>query len=320
MVTRHGTPRPDMPDLLSVSIIMPTEARPERAESLRRALESVRAQRGVRAAPIVVVNGRAADPALLAEIARSRDVELVRLETPDLPGALRAGRDHVRCPYFGELDDDDELLPGGLAVRAEAMQARSDVDAVVTRGYIDGQGRRELNVADLEAFQPDPLRALLDHNWLAPCAGLFRTATIGREYLADMPRYLEWTYLGLRIALDRRILFLNRPTWVYHADTPRSLSKTTDYVRQQPASLRRLLELPLPADVRRRLGQRLPSMLHGAAEAELQDGRQRAAWRWHLKSLTTAGGWRYALYTRRLLYAFCRSVTTVGRADGQTRP
>jgi glycosyltransferase involved in cell wall biosynthesis len=288
---------------------MPTEARSERAERLMQALASVCSQQGVRAIPIVVVNGPAADPALLAALARSSDVQLVRLEAASLPAALRAGRDRVRSPYFAELDDDDELLPGALAARVETMEAHPDVDVVVTRGYVDHQGRRELNVADLEGFQADPLRALLDHNWLAPCAGLFRTATIGTQYFADVPPYLEWTYLGLRFALERRILFLNRPTWVYRADTPRSLSKTPGYVLQQSASVDRLLALPLPRDVRRGFARRRGIALHEAAGLELDAGRPGAAWRWHLRSLAAAGGWRYTLYTRRLIYRLWRSAT-----------
>ncbi|HSB40613.1 MAG TPA: glycosyltransferase family A protein [Methylomirabilota bacterium] len=297
-----------MPDPVNVSVIMPTEARPERAELLRRALESVRSQQGVRAIPIVVVNGPAADPPLLADLARADDVQLVRLEAAGLPAALRAGRDRVRTPYFAELDDDDELLPGALRTRVEALEARPDVDVVVTRGYVDRQGHRELNVADLEAGQGDPLRSLLDHNWLAPCAALFRTATIGTEHFADVPPYLEWTYLGLRLAVERRILFLNQPTWIYRADTPHSLSKAPTYVLRQAASLDRLLALPLPRDVRRRLRRRRGMALHAAASLELRAGQPRAAWRWHLRSLAAAGGWRYTLYTRRLVYGLWQAV------------
>jgi glycosyltransferase involved in cell wall biosynthesis len=298
-----------MSDPVSVSVVMPTEARSDRAQLLRRALESVRSQQGVRAIPIVVVNGPGAEPALLADLTRADGVHLVRLEAAGLPAALRAGRDQVRTPYFAELDDDDELLPGALHTRVEALAARPDVDVVVTRGYIDRQGRRELNVADLEACQGDPLRALLDRNWLTPCAGLFRTATVGTEYFADVPPYLEWTYLGLRLSLERRILFLNEPTWVYRADTPGSLSKAPTYVLRQAASLDRLLALPLPADVRRRLRRRRGTALHTAASLELRAGRPRAAWRWHLRSLAAAGGWRYTLYTRRLVYGLWRAAT-----------
>lgn len=294
---------------VSVAVVMPTEARSDRADLLRRALESVLSQQGVRAIPIVVVNGAAAAAALLADLTRSPEVQLVRLEVADLPAALRAGRELVRSPYFAELDDDDELLPGGLAARVEAMETHPDVDVVVTRGYVDHHGRRELDFVNLEGFQADPLRSLLDHNWLAPCAGLFRTATIGPEYFADVPPYLEWTYLGLRFALERRILFLDHATWVYRADTPRSLSKKPGYVLQQPASLDRLLALPLPQDVRRGIARRRGIALHAAADLELNAGRARASWRWHLRSLAAAGGWRYALYTRRLLYAMVRSAT-----------
>lgn len=305
-----------MPDPVSVSVIMPTEARPERAESLRRALQSVLSQEGVRSSPIVVVNGQSAHPPLVDELARARDVRLIRLAAADLPDALRAGRDQVSAPYFAELDDDDELLPGALAMRVEALQARPDVDAVVTRGFLDQDSRREPNVADLEAAQSDPLRALLDHNWLTPCAGLFRSATIGPQYFANIPPYLEWTYIGLRLSLERRILFSNRLTWVYRADTTCSLSKSRNYLLLQPAALERLLALPLPPDARTRLEGRLCKALHAAAELELDAGNQRAAWRWHLRSLAARGGWRYALYTGRLAAALLRSPGARGRLCG----
>ncbi len=299
-----------MPDRESVSVIMPTEARSDRAQSLQRALESVLSQDGVCPIPILVVNGQEGQPALIDELGRRRDVRLVRLEGASLPKALRAGRDHVDTSYFAELDDDDELLPGSLATRVEAMRAHAEVDVVVTNGFLESHGRRELNVADLGAYQTDPLRALLRYNWLAPCAGLFRTATITPEFFVGIAPYLEWTYLGLRLSLERRILFVSRPTWVYHADTPRSLSKSRDYVLLQPAALRQLLALALPVDVKGELERRLREAYHANAHLELEAGNNRAAWRWHLKSLTGAGGWRQALYTRRLVYALCRAAVT----------
>jgi hypothetical protein len=230
-------------------------------------------------------------------------VQLIRLPAADLPAALRAARERVDSPYFAELDDDDELLPDALAARLEGIEASPPADAVVTRGYIDHAGRRTLNVPVLEGLESDALRSLLEHNWLAPCAGLFRTATIGREFFADIPPYLEWTYVGLRLALERRLRFLDRPTWVYRVGSPHALSQTPDYVLQEPASLDRLLGLPLPAAARRQLERRQLASLHAAAGLELRAGRVGAAWRWHLRSLAAGGGWRYALYTRYLLYA-----------------
>ena len=70
-----------------------------------------------------------------------------------------------------------------------------------------------------------------------------------------------------------------------------------------------LLALPLPRAVRRGFAQRRGNALHTAAGMELNAGRAREAWRWHLRSLAATGGWRYSLYTRRLLYAAFRSAT-----------
>jgi glycosyltransferase involved in cell wall biosynthesis len=295
-----------MPDRESVSVIMPTEAHRDRAESLRRALQSVLSQTGVRPLPIVVVNGPRGDPTLVAELERRPGVRVVRLAEAGLPAALVAGRALVDAPYFAELDDDDELLDGSLATRADALRAHPDVDVAVTSGFVESGGRREVNIVDFDGYHRDPLRALLRRNWLVPCAGLFRAATITGEFFGDIAPYLEWTYLQVRLALERRMLFIDRPTWVYRTDTPRSLSKSRQYVLQQPASLRRVLALALPADVRRQFEGRLCAALHAAAALELDAGNHAAAWRWHLRSLGPRGGLRHALYTRRLLYALCR--------------
>jgi len=53
----------------TVNVIMPTLARSARAPLLRRALASVAGQAGVRAVPIVVLNGAERDPGLVAELA-----------------------------------------------------------------------------------------------------------------------------------------------------------------------------------------------------------------------------------------------------------
>jgi len=250
--------------------------------------------------PIVVVNGPNCDPELLDALARRRNIRLVRRTEAGLGGAIAAGRELVDAPYFAELDDDDLLLPGALAARLERMDDDPSVDAVITSGYLRGNLGDVLNMANIAACADDPLRAAVDRMWLKPGAGLFRTASVPAAYFEAMPPYLEWTYLALRLALERRVAFLDAPTFVYSEDTPRSLSKSSEYVRRQPAAIRSLLRLPLPPDVRRAFWKRYVAALHGASVNGLGEGRKTEAWKWHLRTLLHLYGWRYVTYTRHL--------------------
>jgi glycosyltransferase involved in cell wall biosynthesis len=286
-----------------VSIIMPTLASRERAASLVRAIETAVSQQGARGIPLVVVNGDSGAPEVLEHLRRRGDIRLTFLEEANLPRALHAGRAMVDTPYFAVLDDDDELLPAALQTRVEVLDAASGADVVVTSGFVERSGRREINIGDFRRIQADPLRMLLVQHWLPPCAGLFRTRAVTTEFFEHIPRYREWTYLALRLALGLRISFAARPTFVHRLDTPGSLSKSKAYCLGGPPAIGRMLHLDLPTDVRAALRARLAGDLHGAATCELDDGNHGAAWRWHFKSLAQPSGWRYLPYARHLLMA-----------------
>jgi len=295
-----------------VSIIMPTMACRERAASLVCAIDTVVAQQGARGIPLVVVNGSSAAPEVLEHLRGRADIRLSTLDEASLPRALHAGRVMIDTPYFAVLDDDDELLPGALQNRLEALH-EAGADVVVTSGFLDGFGRRELNIADFHGIEADPLRMLLVRHWLPPCAGLFRTSTVTPEFFEAIPRYREWTYLALRFALRLKIRFAGGATFVYRTDTPDSLSKSRAYCLAGPPAIARMLELDLPADVRAALRVRLAGDLHSASSPELDDGNHRAAWAWHLKSLMQPSGWRYLPFARNLLLGSLSRLVTDGR-------
>jgi hypothetical protein len=298
-----------------VAIIMPTAAHPERARGLARAIGSVLSQVNARGVPLVVVNGMAASSEVLRLLRRRTDIRLAVLDDASLPHALEAGRAMVDTPYFGVLDDDDELLPYGLSTRLDAFAADPDADVIVTNGYLEGVGRRSMNIADFAAIQADPLRRLLEGNWLPPCAGLFRTNTVTPDFFVDIPRYREWTYLALCLARRRRIRFTARPTFVYRTDTPGSLSKSRAYALAGPTAIQRMLAIDLPTDVRAALRAHLAADLHSVSRLELADGHYGAAWSAHLRSLLQPPGWRYLRYTARLLAAtLFRAPLHVGRS------
>src|SRR5690606_12099107 len=134
---------------------------------------------------------------------------------------------------YAELDDDDELLPNALALRLDAM-ADGSIDVVVTNGLV-GNGARHVRAIDnMAEIAAAPLISLMSRCWLRPGSAMFRTEAVGSEYFQDIPPYLEWTYLALRLAVTRNIRFLDEPTFVYNAATHPSLSKSVDYVLRQP--------------------------------------------------------------------------------------
>jgi len=290
-------------DLHAVSVIIPTRALLERGALLRRAVESVLAQDGVRSVPVVVINGLRRDPALTRELRADRRLRVITLEQADLPAALRVGRDVVDSPFFAELDDDDVLLPGALAARVECLLAWPEYHTVVTNGFRRNSAGDTLHIPDTSVVERDPLRAILQRNWLLPGSWLCRTDAVGPSFFDGMPKFLECTYLALRFATSGRMKFLGRPTVVWSSDTPLSVSDSRDYVLGQVAGLRQLLKLELPPDIRAGYRARVSSACHANADMHFKEGALREAWGWHLRSLRESGGWRYLLFTRHLLRA-----------------
>jgi hypothetical protein len=252
----------------------------------------------------VVINGPDRDRTLVGELRADPRLRVALLDGADLPAALQAGRQMVETTWFAELDDDDILLPDALATRVRALQDRPEFDAVVTNGFDRnaGSGSDALIIDDFEAVETDPLRALLRANWLLPGSWLCRTSSVGRDVFEGMPRFLECTYLALRLVTRYRVRFLNCPTVVYYRDSPLAESKSEDYLLGQATALRRLLDLDLPSDVRAEFRSRVRQACQANVRLHLKEGRVRDAWCWHLQSLRERGGWRSLHYTALFLY------------------
>lgn len=284
-----------------ITVIIPTLALAQRRLLLQACLDSVHAQHGVTTRIVVVVNGRDRDAALLRSLTDDNRLEVIVTDHADLPAALRLGRTRVATPWFTAIDDDDTLLPGALALRKAAIEAHPDAIAVVTNGLRRGTSGDDLHLTDFAAIRRDPLQGMLDFNWLLPGSWLCRTSAVPEQVFSEMPRYLECTYLGLRLALLGRLIFLDEPTVAWSTDTPGSLSKSTLYLLGQADALERLCHLPLPARIRAGLSTKLAAAFNSAAALHLREGRRRAAWRNHLRCLRTSSGWRYGLFTLHLL-------------------
>jgi glycosyltransferase involved in cell wall biosynthesis len=287
----------------TVTVVIPTLARRERASHLLRAIDSVQRQQGVRAVPLLVINGDRRDAELVRALHTDPRIRVIEHAQSGLPDALRAGCRAVDAPWFATLDDDDQLLAGALELRLRTLLEHDACDVVVTNGYRHVDGVNIRHVPDGAEVAVDPLRALLRANWLLPGSWLARSDRVGEELFDGMPRYLECTFLGARFATAYRMCWLDTPTVVYAEDSPLAESKSREYLLGQVAALRSLLALDLPDDVRHDLRARIVDACHTAANGELNAGRTREAWRWHAATLREPGGWRHISFARHLLRA-----------------
>ena len=284
-----------------ITAIIPTLCEAVRRDRLLRAIDSLLDQDGVSVELIVVVNGDRYDPALLEELRKRMDLHLHCLREPNVAAARRAGRELVDTEFFCFLDDDDVYLPRALQKRLAPRLGDPSVDAVVSNGYRASNGTEELACPELAAAERDPVASLVSFNWLASCAGLYRTSSIPPELFEPQARYLEWTTLAYRLALTKRIAFIHEPTYGIH-ESPDSVSKSEAYRRAGPEALKKILSFEMDAGVRRNLRCKYVDNLHALSEYYRERGGFRLAWAYHVRSLAhPTGFFRYLAYTRKLL-------------------
>lgn len=284
----------------TVTVIIPTTCEKRREAQLLRAIDSIQRQKGASAQVMLVVNGDRFDPTLYQQLRNRSDIITEYLSIGSLPKALEYGRSKIVTDYFGFLDDDDELLETAVATRLQALSSDPSLDVAVTNGYNVHNGQRNIRVQHCDNINTNPLLALTRENWLASCGGLFRTRTVTPDYFHDLMKYYEWTLLAFRITRDRKVTFINEPTYAVN-DTPNSLSKTAEFIYTDEKVVSEMLSHPLPAEIKKELSKKLGRSLHAISCYERSNGHYRSAWRYHLRSLLCTGGLVYLLYTRKLI-------------------
>lgn len=284
----------------TVSVIIPTSCEARRWPSLQRAIDTARDQEQVDVSLIVVVNGDRVVQQNVDQLRRMAGVTVLYQAQGSAPLAQLLGRQTVRTDFFCFLDDDDEYLPGALRTRLAPMLDDPQLAFVATNGWRNVAGRDRLAVSCGDAVRVDPLYALCNENWLASCAGLYRSASVPTAYFEAPAPYFEWTYLAYKLALALPMAWLDEPTFRIN-DTPTSLSKSTAYRTAEAGVLLRVLALRPPAPVAAAVGRKIGSTFHDLADDNVELGSLGPAWRYHLLSLRHPGRWRYLLYSRKLL-------------------
>ena len=286
---------------IPIDVLVVTLCSAERAESIRRVVDTTLTQNAVRASLTFVVHGRRFDPQLLAWLRRQAGVRVCYQETPSIFLARRCAREHVTAPFFGFLDDDDYLLPDALRLRVEALAADPAADAVVTNGYVAEEVSDTHTLDGIDDIRRDPSLALMEANWLATASALFRTESIPAEFFDVTIRSNDMTYLAFRLALEKKPIFINTPTFRKRY-SPDSISRTDEWALASLATLDKMLTFPMPGPVRRRLRRKRTLTAHEISDIHRRRGELGPAWRLHLRSLWDPWGLlHYSLYTRRLL-------------------
>jgi len=288
-----------------VTVIIPTTAVSERRDYLARSIDSVLTQTSVNVSALIVANGGRCDDALLSKLSRTKNVTVIRFTEESLPVALRTGRKYVETPFFGELDDDDVLLPRGLDNLSAGFRRDPEAHVIVGNGYLRRDGFSDIeSMTDIDLLRANPLRALLQRNWLYPGGALFRSDAVSERDFSHIAKYYEWTYLAVVLCLTHKVSFVSSPVFIHHIGLPLSMDVSREALFGRIEALRTILSLPMPSDIRRGFRRKLGAQFHGCSAACLDERRNLgAAFTHHLSSLTYPGGWRYLSYTRHLLYA-----------------
>jgi hypothetical protein len=261
----------------------------------------VLSQDKLRTLPIVVSNGPACSPEILNWLKKRSDIRYAHVEEASMPKALSVGRELVDTRYFAELDDDDILFPHALSSRYERLSKNENIDTAVSNGFFNNSGKNVLSHPNITACQDDPLGAVLNRVWLNPGAALFRTATIKAEIFAEMPQYLEWTYLALRLSLEKRVVFIDNPSFVHYLDLPFSIWNSEAAILGKPRALAAILTLNLPKTMRAQYNKKWANACHSVSRLYLGKGKYSSSWIWQKKSLKRKFNVKRLPYTFSLL-------------------
>jgi len=287
----------------SVTVIIPTLG--IRKESLRRAIESVLAQKGVEAIPLVVVNGTRYDADLIASLCADEAVDLIKIETAGVSPARYAGRLRVETRYFAFLDDDDEFLPDGLAGAIDCFDQDPDLDSVVANGYGESEGKTFDWFEDFIESHSDLPLSVLTENWLTSAGGVYRTHSVPPEIFEKLPNHLEMTVLAFTICQKFKLRLIDKKLFIIHLGDTDQVSMSEAYVEAIPEVLDGLISQTDRPDIIDILRTKRSAALHLCAMDAMQKHDMRRAWKRHLQSLRFQGYKRYLWSTRHLI---CRMV------------
>lgn len=226
-----------------VSIVIPTY---NRAQTLTRAIESIRAQ-SFQDWEIIVVDDGSTDstPNLLSNYAArlGQALMVIRQYNRGCSAARNRGIEMARGRYVAFLDSDDEFRPQKLERQLELFNASPGLDFVYSDySFVDLEGRTTISALDAKfpiarslsttrvadrmyAVGPDLFSALLTGYFVATIVGVVRRESIGCVRFDEQLSYAEEWLFFLQLARTRRAGFIDEPLAVHHY-TEGSLTRT----------------------------------------------------------------------------------------------
>ncbi len=287
-----------------VSVIVRTRASTARKHMLRRALDSILAQRAVEVEPIVVLNSNDAyDPEVVKWLRDDPRIVWDTLAGASTAEATLRGRTLATGEFFAFLDDDDELYEDSLVRRTKELLADPSLDCIATNGeYVTSDGIRAV-FTDVNYFERDYCMSILKRkNWMASCGAVFRSSTIPAFYFEGLTPHCEWTLVAFRIAMERKVRFID--SWTYRInDTADSGSKMREYVETIPDTFADMLRWTNePKYVRQIKIARAKAYFRAAAYNRIHGDMMRA---WHFlkkNARESLYGWIYLPYAVLLLF------------------
>jgi len=294
-----------------VSVIIASSLTTERWPLLRRLLDSLESQDVDEV--VVVVNGTGVQSDALVALKARTDVKVAVFGAIGLRRARYEGLLIARGSLIQFIDDDDELLPGAIKNRRDAL-SQHGWSMVVSDGYLVRNGVATPAPASGVAHITSPQLAILEENWNASLAALYRASAFKPDIFLELP-VMEWTALGFFIAREHgSVGFVSARDYRVN-DTGDSLSKQAEYARSEVESL--LWMVPYAADdqVRQRLDDKITQAFHHAARYEWSAGSRAAAWRNHLVCLRRPGGLRFVGFTLRLILPVPRAHDAASGTD-----
>lgn len=299
-------------DTTNTTIIIPTACRENRRVEILRAIESILNSEGTMPVVAFIANGPNVDPDVFKHVSSLPRVKAIQLDEPSATNAVSYGvKNCVDTPLFGFLDDDDYLLPGTIAGRENALKKHPECDVVIGRALRRQKGEisSHMTFEQIQRCKNDPLAVMYGEgvNWMTSSAGLFRKSGFDNRLFDDPTQYFEWTYLATKMVVNgMNVGFLEIEDHVIVDDLPtngaESLSRSQDYKDYEARFLAAVKALPLNKQQAHHIQFREATYYHTLSDELREKGEVGAAFKAHIKSLSSIVGIKsYLLSTRKFV-------------------
>lgn len=289
-----------------LTVIIPTTAEESRENSLLNAINSINNQNEIPIEIILVINGKIFKKTLFESLIKRADLRVLYQEEGNLPKAIYLGVSNITTNFFCFLDDDDRYIENTLPERLKPLLEDNAIDYSVCNGFNVSGYEKHIRTTRFPQNQQDAAELILEENWLASCGGIFRKSSVPIQFFEEMPKYLEWTYLGFILSTTKNGFFLNKPGFMVY-ESKISISKSAEYSIGMIQSFEKIIAIA-PNNISHKIKTKQGKMLHDLSSYFLLKNQLKNAVKFHLLSLLKPSGYKYISYSRHLIYSLLASL------------